>query len=347
MKMIVCDLSAIEHRVVGWVSRCKKILDVHRAKRDPYLDFSIILYPDRHYNYDDLYARYLAGDPEIKKIRQDSKAPVLGGGFGLGGGELIVNEFGDEVRSGLWGYALNVCGTDLSKELSHQAVRAFRKEYSEVPVFWTDMEEGFKEVLKNGKTITIGKVTWDKWNKEWLPVAQNAEGAYITFSRVQSKNIGNIIRMKLPSGRYLHYLNARIVEEEFTWTDKRTGKKMVGTGEVIYYDGIEHSATTDDDGSVSKKAHKWGKTKSYGGKLTENCVQAIARDILVNGARLATDTGFQIWGLFHDEIATLVPDSWNAPTLEDLRYCMSEPPEWGKTLLLDAAGYTGKFYKKG
>jgi hypothetical protein len=79
----------------------------------------------------------------------------------------------------------------------------------------------------------------------------------------------------------------------------------------------------------------------------ENAVQAIARDILVNGVALAADMGFEIFGVFHDEIAALVPDTWDAPTLEDLRYCMSLPPKWGPTMLLDAAGYTGQYYKKG
>lgn len=345
--MIVCDLSAIEHRVVGWLARSQGILDVHRAKRETYLDFAVRLYHTKNLNYDDLFARYQAGDPEVKELRQQSKPPVLGCGFGLGGGELIVNEFGDEVWSGLKGYAQNVCGVDMPRELAHEAVKIYRDAYPEVPQFWTDMDAAFKWVLKNGKYISVGKVGWDKQARDWYMVPENKEGAYITFSRVQSNSVGTIIRMRLPSGRYLHYLNARIEEEEFTYTDKKTGKKRTATGEVIYYDGVEHSATTDEDGSVAKRAHKWGKTKTYGGKLCENAVQAVARDILAHAARLAADMGFQIWGLFHDEIATLVDDTWDAPTLEDLRYCMSQPPAWGPTMLLDAAGYTGSYYRKG
>ena len=329
-KMIVCDLSSIEYGVVGWIARCQAITECLRLKRDPYIAFVPHLFPDKGYTYESVMA--LAA--EIREIlRQQAKPPVLGGGFGLGGGDLVINQFGDETRTGMWGYSLTVCGVDMSRELAHAAVRAYRKVNHEVVQLWADMEAAFKWVTKNGKSITVGEVTWDKYEGEWIPVNGNFTGAKITFSRVQSKAAGTIVRMRLPSGRYLHYLNVKIEEEEFTYVDKRTGKKQVGTGEVIYYAGIEHSQTEDEEGAIAKKSHKWGKTKTYGGKLTENAVQAIARDILVNGVALAADMGFEIFGVFHDEIATLVPDTWDAPTLEDLRYCMSLPPKWGPTML--------------
>ena len=343
-KMVVCDLSSIEYGVVGWLARGRAIMECLRLKRDAYIDFVPHLYPDRGYTYESVMA--LAA--EIRDVlRQQAKAPVLGGGFGLGGGELVVNQFGDTVRTGMWGYALNVCGVDMSKELAHAAVRAYRKVNHEVVQLWADMENAFKWVLKHGGKITVGEVTWDKQEREWIPVSGNFTGAKITFSRVQSKACGNIIRMRLPSGRYLHYLNAHIEEEQFTWTNKDTGRKETGTSEVLYYAGIEHSQTEDEEGAIAKKSHKWGKTKTYGGKLTENAVQAIARDVLVHGTALAEEMLFEIFGLFHDEMATLVMNSWDAPTLNDLRFCMSESPAWAPTMILGAEGYTGQYYKKG
>ena len=55
---------------------------------------------------------------DSEEERQNSKPPALGAGYGLGGGELYTNEYGDEVRGGLWGYALQVCGVDMPKELA-------------------------------------------------------------------------------------------------------------------------------------------------------------------------------------------------------------------------------------
>lgn len=345
--MVVCDLSAIEFVTLGWLARCKGIMDCVKAKHDPYLDFAIRLYAKKGFDYDSLEKAYKSGDTVVTELRQNSKPPVLGCGYGLGGGELITNEFGDQVRSGLWGYAKANCGVELSIEEAHRAVKVYRETYPEVVQFWTDMEQAFKQTLKYGKPITVGYVTWDKRNKEWRLIENNFTGAMITFYRFEIPKVGYIIRMKLPSGRFLHYLNCRLEEEEFTYTDKKTNEKKTAVGEVIYYDGVEHSAIEDEDGVVSKKAHKWGKTKNYGGKEAEQATQGVARDILVNGCHLAKEMGFSIFGLFHDEMGTLVKKDWNAPTLEDLRFCMSQPPAWASTMILGAEGYNGKFYKKG
>ena len=353
--MAVCDLSSIEYGVVGWLARCRAITNCLKLKRDAYLDFAPNLFPDKHYTYEWLKEQYDLGNAEVEAIRQLAKPPVLGGGFGLGGGDYIVNEFGDTIRNGLFGYALNVCGVDMSKEMAHEAIKVYRRVNFEVVQLWADMENAFKWVLRHGGSITVGEVTWDRYAKEWVRVLtwdryakdwvrvpENFTGAKVTFSKVHSKNIGNIVRMRLPSGRYLHYLNARIEKETVKGMDNEAWER-----DIIYYDGIEHSATEAEDGSISKKAMSWGKTKTYGGKLTENAVQAIARDILVNGCHLARAVGFQIFGVFHDEMATLVRKTFDSPTLEDLRACMSTPPTWGPTMILDAAGYVGKFYKKG
>ena len=346
--MVVADLSSIEYGVVGWVARCPAILECIRLKHDPYLDFAPYLYPDKHYVYADLKLRYDAKDVEIENVRQMAKPPVLGGGFGLGGGQEYVNEYGDTVRGGMWGYALNVCGVDMPKELAHSAVAAYRRINEEVVKFWEDCDAAFKYVMDHpSQKIVLGDETWDWKNKEWVPVSLNITGARIEFSCHIDRTLGKIVRIKLPSGRYLHYLNCDIKEEEFEYVDKKTGKKRKAIGQVIYYEGIEHSATENADGSQAKKKYVWGRTKTYGGKITENIVQAIARDILVHACHLAVELGFEIFGVFHDEIGTLVDSNdMFAPTLEDLLWCMRQSPWWAPTMILDAAGWVGKFYHK-
>lgn len=335
--MIICDLAAIEYRVVGWMSSCQAIWDVVKNDRDPYLDFAQKLYANKNYKYDALKKRYAEEDPEIIEVRQNSKPPVLGGGYGLGKGELITNQFGDEVRSGLWGYALNVCGVDMPLNLAGEAVKIYRETNYEVVQFWADLENAFKWTLRKGEPVVVGEVMWNKFDRCWSPCTNNFTGCKIRFSRIKSKSNGYIIRIELPSGRALHYLNAQIKKEE----------KFGRVGETIYYEGIEHSQTTDEDGNVAKKNFKWGLTKTYGGKICENICQAIARDILVHGCHLARDAGFKLIGVFHDEIATEVENSWLAPNLENLIDCMTTPPDWGKTLILGAEGFTSSFYRKG
>jgi DNA polymerase len=357
----VADKNAIENRMLGWASGCKAILDVFRTctncgfvvedldgaffcpkcggkkARDPYIAFGVYLYGK---TYEELWANYLAGKEDE---RQNAKPPVLGGGYGLGGGELYTDEYGDTKRGGLWGYALSVCGVDMPKELAHKAVKILRDSWPEVPVFWTDLEEAFKQVFKRGGTVAVGKVTWDRQSREWVEHPTKGKQCVITFSRKKMEDGGYLIRMELPSGRALHYLNVSIEEE--TKISKKTGKPY--TAYQLYYDGIEHSATQGADGKTAKKRHKWGRVKTYGGKICENAIQAMSRDDLLNSMFLADDMGFDIWGLFHDEIAVEVDDDWSGLRLEDLIWCMVQIPDWAPGLLLGAEGYTDYVYKKG
>ena len=279
-KLVVADKNAIENRMLGWAAGCKAILDVFRTcndcgflvmdlrgpfhcpkcgckkARDPYLAFGTNLY---NKTYAEMWAEYIGGNEEP---RQMSKPPVLGAGYCLGGGEMYKNENGDMIRGGLWGYAKNVCGVDMPKELAHKAVDIFRKSYPEVVQFWTDLEEAFKQVLLRGGVIKVGEVSWDKQNREWVKHPTTL-GCIITFRRITMEDGKYIIRMELPSGRALHYIGATIESE--TRTSNKTGRQY--TAQTIYYEGVEHSATETASGQRAKKQHKWGKTKTYGGKI--------------------------------------------------------------------------------
>lgn len=77
--------------------------------------------------------------------------------------------------------------------------------------------------------------------------------------------------------------------------------------------------------------------QTYGGKLVENMVQAVARDICMLGAIAAQDYGFTVFGTVHDEILTLIPDlyaSWYSP--DTLKHLMLNLPSWCSGLPLDA-----------
>jgi DNA polymerase len=341
----VADKNAIENRMLGWASGCERIMDVFRKGRCPYLDFGATMFgiPYEQWIKIDENGVHKPKNAEFEEMRQQAKPPVLGGGYGLGGGELYTNEYGDEVRGGLWGYALSVCGVDMPKELAHKAVKMLRDAWPEVPVFWTDLEEAFKQVFKRGGVIKVGEVTWNRQQREWVEHPTKGKQCVITFRRVKMAEGGYTVRMELPSGRALHYMNVSIDEE--TKISKKTGNPY--TSYQIHYDGVEHSATQGADGKTAKKHHTWGRVKTYGGKLCENAIQAMSRDDLMNSMFLADEMGFNLWGLFHDELAAEVADVWDGLTLADLIWCLVQIPWWAPGLLLGAEGYTSKVYKKG
>src|ERR1035437_1773476 len=334
-KFIVSDKNAIENRMLGWAAGCDTIVDVFRKGRCPYMSCGAELFGIPYEQWIKIEnGVHKPKNAEFDKRRQDSKPPVLGGGYGLGGGEMYENSDGDLVRGGLWGYALSVCGVDIPKELAHKAVAILRAKWIEVPVFWLDLEEAFKQVLKRGGRVSVGKVTWDKHAQEWVEHPTHGKQCVITFRRLAMGDGRYTIRMELPSGRALHYLNATIEDEERI--SKKTGNPY--TTLTIYYDGVEHSATQDAEGKTLKKHHKWGRVKTYGGKLRENAFQAMARDDLLNSMFLADEMGFELWGSFHDELAVEVDDDPFGFQLEDLNWCMTQVPDWAPGLLLGAEG---------
>jgi DNA polymerase len=306
-RLDVCDLSAIENRVIGWVSGEDKILKVFRDGKDPYLDFA-----SRWFNipYAVLEAAYNNGDPDAKFMRQISKPAVLGCGYRLAGGDWGENKYGDKIKTSLWGYAENM-HCPMTKDQAHQAVAVFRGEYKKVVQLWYDSERAVARCLKTGST-------------EWIGPTQ-----LVWCDRRKRKNGTYVLRIHLPSGRCLHYINARILDVEMNGRDGGTYVK-----ETFVYEGIDQILKI------------WTDIKSHGGKIVENIVQAIARDILVEAMLKADEIGLKIVGHVHDEIVTENDDTEDGLGLEDLTWCMSQTPEWAPGLPLKAAGYSGQFYKK-
>lgn len=132
--------------------------------------------------------------------------------------------------------------------------------------------------------------------------------------------------VQLPSGRKLFYRNPQ-------FRGKTIGKstKQVNS---IYYDG------------VVQETKQWGKIDTYGGKLTENCVQAIARDLLGNSMTALTMAGYEIVAHIHDEVLVEIPEEDAKESYDDIVKIMSTPPDWAKDLPLRADGYITPFYLK-
>ena len=96
---------------------------------------------------------------------------------------------------------------------------------------------------------------------------------------------------------------------------------------------------------VSQFTKKWERIKTYGGKLFENIVQAIARDVMLYNMQAIEDAGYEIVLSVHDELLTETPDSdtFNVETLSAL---LARNTEWSAGLPLAAAGFESYRYKK-
>lgn len=92
---------------------------------------------------------------------------------------------------------------------------------------------------------------------------------------------------------------------------------------------------------------QWAPTETYGGKLTENCIQAIARDCLCEAIRSLVGAGYDPVMHIHDEVVLEVPEARMRPDeLQRVIGLMCRPIPWAPGLLLNADGFVSPFYKK-
>lgn len=138
------------------------------------------------------------------------------------------------------------------------------------------------------------------------------------------------LTIKLPSGRELFYPKPRLETKNIAKGDGDTFEV-----ESITYYGMEQTT------------NQWTKLHTYGGKLTENVIQAIARDLLASAIFEVYKLGFNIVLHVHDEIAAEIPlDGKEEETLEMMSDAMCKAPDWATGIPLRAAGYITPFYKK-
>lgn len=129
-----------------------------------------------------------------------------------------------------------------------------------------------------------------------------------------------ILFITLPSGRSLAYVRPRI------GIDERFGK------EQLTYEGTEQGSK------------QWGRIPTYGGKLTENIIQAIARDCLAEAMVKLNDAGYRINFHVHDEVVLDVPVG--AGSKEEVEKVMGQPIKWAPGLPLGADSFETDYYMK-
>lgn len=125
------------------------------------------------------------------------------------------------------------------------------------------------------------------------------------------------LTVQLPSGRKLFYPKPFLQENQF------------GKLALHYYS--------------TGSSKKWGMESTYGGKMTENIVQAVARDCLAETLKRIEDRGLHVVFHVHDEVIIDAPEE---TTVDEVCGLMAEPIPWAPGLILKGAGFEGQYYKK-
>lgn len=259
---------------------------------------------------------------ETKPHRSKAKPATLGAGYRLGGGDIAP----DGKKTGLWGYGENM-GVFMTREESHSSVRAFRELCPEIVQTWYAIEKAIERCIKTRENVRVVRrpVEWEKEPVQ-LPITIEWRAPFLC--------------VLLPSGRRLYYKDPKLVTKTF---------KSSTPGETYEKQNFCYMGKQPN-------GNKWVQVSSHGGKMVENIVQAIARDLLAEGIRLAEMHGAAkthlAWLLevvmhVHDEIVAEVDEA--CPDDEAIQFlirCMTKKPRWAKNLRLGAAGYCGDFYRK-
>lgn len=132
------------------------------------------------------------------------------------------------------------------------------------------------------------------------------------------KMTGGYLLIKLHSGRTLSYVQPRIVQKDF--------------GKGIVYQGMDQTT------------RQWKTQDTYGGKLVENIVQAIARDCLAEAMLNLDAAGHKIVFHVHDECIIETAD--DTVSVREIEALMGAPLDWAPGLPLRADGYETYYYKK-
>lgn len=128
----------------------------------------------------------------------------------------------------------------------------------------------------------------------------------------------SFLTVRLPSGRKLFYPKPFLKENQF------------GRPAVHYY-------------TVGQQTRKWEVASTYGGKMVENIVQAIARDCLAETLKRIDARGLQVVFHVHDEV---IIDAPMETTVEEICGLMAEPIPWAPGLILRGAGFESSYYMK-
>jgi DNA polymerase bacteriophage-type len=324
-RLNVCDLNAIETRMSAYLCQCEKLNAVFIPRPGkpngncPYIDFAADM---NGMTYDQLDANYHSLDKAIKavakKMRQDMKPAVLGCVYRLKGGSIETDwKTGRLTKTGLLDYAAKM-GINLTEEFANNAVKFFRERYFEIRNAWYDLERIVVEVLEG-----------ERVKREWGP------GGIVKFDKIVFTDHGKrrtVLRIQLPSGRYLHYIDAHLEERKMPWQNR--------DGSDFYKKTLIYAGTNQD-------THQWeDNVQSHGGKILENIVQGTSRDVLA--LKLMMFEAILLWVVahVHDEGVTETDDSPLSPGLPEMDAIMRAAIDWLPGFLLGCDGFEDQYYHK-
>ncbi len=178
--------------------------------------------------------------------------------------------------------------------------------------------EAIKRAWREAHPATVG--FWER--VEAAAIDTITTGAPTTCGRVRFAMQGTFLCCRLPSGRVIFYAAPTMRAKKTPWGAVKN---------TLYYWGVD---------ALTKQ---WSPQHTYGGKLTENIVQALARDILAE-SMVRVDPEYPIVMTVHDEIMSETRAGYGSP--DEFARLMATAPDWADGFPLVVSGWRGDRYRK-
>lgn len=307
-KLTIADLSNIEGRGLAYLAG-------ERWKLKAFADFDAGIGEDL---YKVAYGRSFNIDPKEATGQKRQIGKVMELGLGYEGGVAAFLTFAAVYNMDLEDLAKAVWAT-ASREALENAQGMWNWAQKKKRTLGLPMEiyvacEVLKRAWRDAHAAT--QALWGAAGEAVRLAIKNPGESFPIGQHLKARRDGAWLRIRLPSGRYLCYINPSVDDD----------------GQITYF-------------GVNQYTRQWGRIKTYGGKLIENCTQAFARDILAYNMPAIEAAGYEIVLSVHDELLTETPDreEFNA---DELGRMMATAPAWAKGIPLAAAGFETYRYRK-
>lgn len=307
-KLVIADLSNIEGRGLAFLAG-------ERWKLKAFAEFDAGTGEDL---YKVAYGRSFNIDPKEATGQKRQIGKVMELGLGYEGGVAAFLTFAAVYNMDLQDLAKAVWAT-ASREALEDALGVWKWASSKKRTLGLPQDVYVAcEVLKRAWRDAHAQTTalWHAAGDSVRAAIKNPGETFPVGEHLKARRDGAWLRIRLPSGRYLCYINPKVDDD----------------GQISYF-------------GVNQYTRQWGPIKTYGGKLIENATQAFARDILAANMPLIEACGYEIVLSVHDELLTECPDHDDF-TVDALSRMMSHAPAWARGIPLAAAGFETLRYRK-
>lgn len=329
-ELLTADYAAIEARCVLWEAGADTALNVFREGKDIYCDMASGIY-GREITKETAQPINAMGSTE----RDFGKVAVLGLGYGMGYIKFLltlrtynITLTRPEVQRMMGAKKLRKYETAVRRRLfpkreEFDYEKQFKKAEREAALNRRKLADEREDAAKVLHELALCKYTVDTYRSRYpeVPAMWKAQEAAAIQAVQTGKKVrcgvvtwyvkGRFLRCRLPSGRELKYCDPEIKKAKTSWGEVRPSLRFMGT---------------------DQKTKRWCRQGTYGGKLTENITQAIARDVMAFAKiKLEQHPDYDLLISVHDEIVSEVNEGCGDESeferiMSDLPACMEGCP---------------------